>query len=436
MIQRYLGNKAKIISPLLDVFAEHADPGDHVVDLFSGSLTVSLAMKKAGYRVSANDSNLLSYVIGQAFLVPSKLPEVDVALIPLTHRQRLIEQARRHVLEHVGFKESIRAGHLQEATALVALTAWLNEVTEIDFRGTTPPYFIYDTYTEEGANSAYRSLRGRTGRRRFFSGANAQRIDLALTQLRIWVRQGVLNEPVRSYLLASLMRAVEKIANTQGTFHDFPRDRWDQRALQSINIQGLPTDPMISEVQGHAVGKEMDSREYVRDLSPHKLLYLDPPYNFRQYSAYYFLLNLICRYTEIDDLPAYFSKVTYVRGQNPDDDFNSTFCKTSTFIRDMGAVMRDASADTVVVSYYTGRNHWSDFDTARSDTGLDLLSSLMTGTMFETGSLRVTEVERLNYASYGGYKARKVQELILVANKRKDHVEATRGDDAGVPEMA
>jgi len=436
VIQRYLGNKGKVIGPLLDVFAQHAEPGDHVVDLFSGSLTVSLAMKRAGYRVSANDANLLSNVIGQAFLVPSTVPDADIGLLPRLHRDRLLQDARGHVMDTQGFDVSVAAGMTDAAASLVALTAWLDEVAEADLPPGAARSDFFDTYAEEGAKSAFTSTRGTTGRRRFFSGDNARRIDLALAQIRHWDTDGLLSEPVKAYLLASLMRAVEKVANTQGTFHDFPRNKIDQRALNPIRITGLPTDPMLSEATGHLVGKAEDSREFVKTLDAHKILYLDPPYNFRQYSAYYFLLNLLCRYPDIPDLDEYFSKVTYVRGQNPEDDFVSTFCKASTFIADMGAVMRDADAETIVVSYYTGRNHWSAFDSDRDDTGLHLLRDLMTGSIFHPDTFQAFEVDRRNYASYGGYKARTVQELILVAKKRTDHALTRDAADGSVSEVA
>ncbi|MET9316862.1 DNA adenine methylase [Kribbella sp. NPDC003505] len=436
MIQRYLGNKGRVLGQLLAVFGGHAERGDHVVDLFSGSLAVSMAMKAAGYRVSANDANLLSYVIGEAFLVPSTVPEADLSLLPAEHRDRLLAESRRHVRGATGFDVSVAAGRTDEASSLHALAAWLNEVTVADLPTGAVRFDIFNTYSEDGERSEFTSLRGSTGRRRFFSGANARRIDLALSQLRLWARSGRLDEPVRAYLLASLMRAVEKVANTQGTFHDFPRDKWDQRALNPIRIEGLPTDPMLSDIAGHRVGKAEDSRDFVKTLEPHKILYLDPPYNFRQYSAYYFLLNLLCRYTDIDDLEDYFSKVTYVRGQNPEDDFVSTFCRSSSFLSDMGAVMRDAAAETVVVSYYTGRNHWSDFDRGRDDTGLNLLRELMTGSMFDADTFEALEVDRLNYASYGGYRARTVQELILVAKKRKGDSDARGSADGGIPEVA
>ena len=293
MIQRYLGNKGKVLGPLLNVFSQNAGPGDHVVDLFSGSLTVSMAMKAAGYRVSANDANLLSRVIGEAFLAPSTVPESDMSVLPTEHRSRLLREAHEGVGTTDGFQASVAAGLTHEAASLVALVAWLDEVTVADLPVREVRFDFFDTYTEDGANSAFMSKRGRTGRRRFFTGENAYRIDLALNQIRLWSRSGLLAEPVKAYLLASLMRAVEKVANTQGTFHDFPRDRWDQRALKSIQIEGLSTDPMLSDVAGHLVGKSEDSRDFVRTLAPHKVLYLDPPYNFRQYSAYYFLLNLL-----------------------------------------------------------------------------------------------------------------------------------------------
>lgn len=436
MIQRYLGNKGKVLGPLLDVFAQHAEPGDHVVDLFSGSLTVSMAMKAAGYRVSANDANMLSHAIGQAFLVPSTVPDADISLLPGPHRDRLLRDARERVATSEGFDVSVAAGMAGAAASLVALTAWLDEVVEADLPTHVTRSDFFDTYTQEGAKSAFTSTRGTTGRRRFFSGENGRRIDLALAQIRHWNTTGLLSEPVKAYLLASLMRAIEKVANTQGTFHDFPRNKIDQRALKPIRIIGLPTDPMLSEATGHRVGVAEDSRDFVKTLDAHKVLYLDPPYNFRQYSAYYFLLNLVCRYPDIPDLDDYFSKVTYVRGQNPEDDFVSTFCKASAFISDMGAVMRDADAGAVVVSYYTGRNHWSDFDQDRDDTGLNLLRDLMTGSIFKPDTFQAFEVDRRNYASYGGYKARTVQELILVAKKWKDHDDARTSAYGGVPEVA
>src|SRR5712675_2396750 len=36
--------------------------------------------------------------------------------------------------------------------------------------------------------------------------------------------------------LAVVCHAVEKVANTQGTYHDFPRTTWDSRALKPLTL--------------------------------------------------------------------------------------------------------------------------------------------------------------------------------------------------------
>ena len=421
MINRYLGNKNEVILPLLKVIGQHADQGDHVVDLFSGSLTVSMALKDAGYRVTANDVNLLSHTIGAAFVEPSSLPLADTSVVPRREHATLRREAEAILSgtrSRIGFTKTVHAGLRSDAVALIVLVLWLNRVQSCDLPKRHRRTDFFDTYCEDGANSAFTSSRGTSGRRRFFSPQNAERIDAVLNQLRLWVERRTVDPTVIAYLLSCVMRATEKVANTQGTFHDFPRKTWDSRALKPIQLLPMPTDPMLSQIGGHRVGKEQDSRDFIKSVDAHSVLYLDPPYNFRQYSAYYFLLNLISRYPYISDVDDYFSKVKYVRGQNPDDDFNSTFCKASRFIDDMGDVMNSADCETVVVSYYTGRNHWSSFDADRDDTGFNLLRELMTGSMFDTGSFRALELDRRNYASYGGYKARTVKELILVARKR------------------
>ena len=136
MIQRYLGNKGKVLGPLLNVFSQNAGPGDHVVDLFSGSLTVSMAMKAAGYRVSANDANLLSRVIGEAFLAPSTVPESDMSVLPTEHRSRLLREAHERVGTTDGFQASVAAGLTHEAASLVALAGgWMKSPSQTSRSG-------------------------------------------------------------------------------------------------------------------------------------------------------------------------------------------------------------------------------------------------------------------------------------------------------------
>lgn len=439
MINRYIGSKQQIIVPLLQEIAKHAEPGDHVVDIFSGGLTVALAIKRAGYRVTSNDINLFSAVLADAYLLPTEVPGVELGPLLGDGAPVLLDTADSTLDALVGdngytalVEPSVRAA----SRPIAALTEWLNVLSWDDLPSRERRHHFFDTYCEGGRHSSFRSSRGTTGRRRFVTGVNAERLDLALNQLRTWWSRELLPQSVHSLLLASVMRATEKVANTQGTYHDFPRDTYDPRALAGIRFLPPLIDPLSGPNLRHVAGREDDSLEFIRQVEPHSVLYVDPPYNFRQYTAYYFLLNVICRYPELEDPDEYFRNVKYVRGQNPDDDFSSTFCSVRSFMDSMETLLSRAAAETVVLSYFTGRNHWSDFDSGPDDTGRELLSGLLERDMFVPGSLTVTEVDRLNYASYGGYKARRVNELLLTAKKRGTPVEREGSADGGLPTVA
>lgn len=427
MLARYIGSKQAILDPLLLAIGNHCVPGSHVVDAFSGSLAVSLALKRAGYRVTANDVNLFSAVLGDAYLLPSEPPNPDArallgerrANVALRKAQRILECLRNTpgylFLEDTEWRDRY--------TNFVALQQYLQNIGQ---RGLPAGYRrsdFFDAYCEEGRYSQFLSARGASGRRRFFTAANAHRLDLALNMIRYWHREGATDTHTHALLLASLLRAMEKVANTQGTYHDFPRAVWDSRALSDLTLEAPALDPVIGGVGGHRSGRERDSLDFIGEVDDHAVLYLDPPYNFRQYTAYYFLPNVLCRYPDMENPREYFEGLRYVRGQHPDDDFSSTFCKPARFIDDMRTLISRARCQTVVISYFTGRNHWSAFDSGPDDIGRQRLSALLSEDMFEPGSLTVTEVPRRNYASYGGYTARTVGELILTARKvrQDDH---------------
>lgn len=432
MLNRYLGNKQSIMTPLLDVVAQHAQPGDHVADMFSGSLSVSLGLKQAGYRVTSNDVNLFSSVLAEAYLLPEQGPRPLVeALIPEQSRRDDLLRAADAKIETLrqidGFAFLGRGDWIGDYRGFVALLEHLSRVEYSQLPGEYRRTDFYDAYSEAGQFSAFVSARGSTGRRRFFTPENARRIDLILNQVRAWRSDELLDPHSYNLILAVLLRAVERVSNTQGTYHDFPRDKWDSRALHELRLDPPALDSSLGGVGDHRAGREQDSLTFMADVAPHKVLYLDPPYNFRQYSAYYFMPNVISRYAEIQDLDDYFGKLKFVRGQNPDDDFTSTFCKPSQFVGDMAKLISRARCDTVMISYFTGRNHWTAFDSGPNDTGRDMLTGLLSGAGFVPGSVEVHEISRRNYASYGGFTARTIDELIFTAKVRHDDDHDTGG---------
>jgi adenine-specific DNA methylase len=425
MLKRYLGNKTVLLEDILQSVRERAAPGELVCDVFSGSLAVSLALKRAGYRVAANDINLFSSVLGRAFILNSDIPEV--ALEDLVGAKARARSFRK--MAEVGVDgENRRAGynyvqapeHRERAVELLALLLHLQDATGMKRLGNRfARSDFFDHYCEAGALSAFTSSRGRTGRRRFFSASNARHIDAVLNRMRYWRSAGLLTDALEAMLLSVVLRAVERVSNTQGTYHDFPRDTYDSRALRPLGLALPALDGLLGPDADHLVGVERDSLDFIAEVPDHAVLYVDPPYNFRQYTAYYFLPNLLCRYPALEDPAAYFADVRYVRGQNPNDDFVSSFCKAKQFIPSLRALIENAKTRTVVLSYFDGRNHWNDFKSDCNGEGYRRLTEFFSDEgIFTPGSLAVRPVTRLNYQSYGGYKARKISEYLFSADKR------------------
>ena len=391
LIQRYLGNKSPIMNRIITSIKEIAEPGELVFDAFSGTLSVSASLRAAGFRVASNDINHFSWTYATAYFSSSELPWPDSKL---------------------GASKKNKTYAWKQMVG--ELTAPYSSKIPREVRRTD----IFDHYCEEGPKSEFLSSRGRSGRRRFFSAQNATLIDRAMSRLRYWSREKQISEQTRCLLMAVLLSAVEKISNTQGTFHDFPREFFDPRALQQLSLQP-PTNSIFVAPNSEYIGKAQDTLEFVKEIPEHRVIYIDPPYNFRQYTSYYFMLNLLSQYPEIEDIDDYFSKIEFVRGQNMKSDFKSSFSSKKTFISSLKQLIQSANAKYVVLSYFDGKNHWSEFKSDSLDeTGRAEIEKLFDSELFVTDSLKCIPIQRLNYQSYGGYSARSVNEFLFLGEKR------------------
>lgn len=406
MLNRFIGNKKPILNPLLECIQEYAAPGDLVCDIFSGTLAVSLALKSAGYLVASNDINLFSYVYGRAYLTNSAIPYVDLKELIGQHS---LERAKRRT-------PSSQWSNGDSHHRFMALLNYLSTTTTSRLPRRYRRSDIRDTYSDAGKNSYYRSSRGREGSRRFFSPENAARIDSILNWLRFWRDRETLGDEAHYMVLCCLLDAVERVSNIQGTYHDFPRSWYDPRALRPLRLLGPDVDRLGGVSEGHILGMEEDSLEFIDCVRRPELMYVDPPYNFRQYTSYYFLPNLICRYCTIPDLDEYFARVEFVRGQNMSDDFDSSFSRRSSFIDSLHLLMAKSTARIIVLSYFDGRNHWGK-PKDDSGEGLRHLTELFTSDLFVPGSFKMIPIARRNYQSYVGYQAEPVEEMLLVGER-------------------
>ena len=117
----------------------------------------------------------------------------------------------------------------------------------------------------------------------FFTISNAKRIGL----IRETIDKISDNSTERYILLTSLLYAVDKVANTVGHYDAF------RKTMDSVNPVLLFEPNIACEFNKKNKVYNEDANQLIRKIEC-DVLYIDPPYNSRQYSdAYHLLENLI-----------------------------------------------------------------------------------------------------------------------------------------------
>lgn len=148
--------------------------------------------------------------------------------------------------------------------------------------GADPIEFLNELEGEPGYFTETFSPAGQAGRL-FFSVGNATRIDAIRRQITDWERGGAVSEQEAAYLLASLLIAADQVANTAGTYYAHLKV-FTRKARRRLRLVAPPTTTLGQGSECH----RRDARELVKQTSV-DLLYLDPPYNGRDYARYYHL---------------------------------------------------------------------------------------------------------------------------------------------------
>ena len=94
------------------------------------------------------------------------------------------------------------------------------------------------------------------------------------------------------FLLTSLLESADKVANTASVYEAF------LKTIKKPALKELKLEPanFILNKNSHQVFNK-DSNELIKEING-DILYLDPPYNHRQYSSKYHILNTITLYDE------------------------------------------------------------------------------------------------------------------------------------------
>jgi adenine-specific DNA-methyltransferase len=152
--------------------------------------------------------------------------------------------------------------------------------------------------------------------RMYFSAANAGKIDAIRNQIERWRQSGAVTAAEFYILLASLLEAVPSVSNTTGTYAAFLKF-WESRSQKPL---ALTVPPLLTSSLNHRAFRGNANALITRIECD--VLYLDPPYNSRQYAPNYHVLETVARW----DAPAVYGE----SGLRPYREEKSEYCQNET----------------------------------------------------------------------------------------------------------
>lgn len=184
--------------------------------------------------------------------------------------------------------------------------------------------FIYSQYCLGGGNN-----------RQYFSDENGKKIDAARVAIEEWKNNGEISDDLYYFLLCSLIESADKHANTASVYGAFLKSL--KKSAQRPIVIAPATYQFNSH--NHQVYRE-DANILIKSICG-DILYLDPPYNARQYGANYHLLNTIAEY-----------KVFEPKGKTGLREYNkSNYCSKSVVKDSFENLIADAKFKYVILSY-------------------------------------------------------------------------------------
>lgn len=284
---RFIGNKTKLLKNIEKVLNKHVDGSEQeFIDLFAGSNSVGEYFANK-YNIISNDILYFSYVLSRGTLGISSAPK----------------------FKNLDIDDPLK---------------YLTSLSIEDYPGD----FVTEQYSPVGKN-----------KRQYFSKDNAKKIDLIRNTIEDWNIKNKINNDEYYYLLSSLISSIPSISNTTGTYGAYLK-KWDKRAFKNIMLE----QPVISSKNNNKQFNE-NSLKLIKKLKNSDIVYIDPPYNTRQYSSNYHVLEMIAKWTK--------PELKGITGQPNLDDEKSNFAVKRKAANEMKELLRNIDAKHVLISYST-----------------------------------------------------------------------------------
>ncbi len=176
---------------------------------------------------------------------------------------------------------------------------------------------------------------GSGSERQYFSDHNGKKIDTIRQQIEKWKTTNKIKSNQYYFLLASLLESADKIANTASVYGAFLK-HLKKSAQKEFVLQ--PANFEINDNEHLVFNK--DSNELIKEISG-DILYLDPPYNARQYGSNYHMLNTIAKYDEFEP-----------KGKTGLPNYQkSKYCSKNYILSELKNLIKNANFNYIFLSY-------------------------------------------------------------------------------------
>ena len=291
---RYYGAKTKLLPFIEQVVKKTGVNGtSNFVDLFSGTSAVGRHFKKLGYTVIANDTLEFSFAVAKTYIELNEEPQ---------------------------FKKL--KSHLKLKNGNEVLFDYMNKLK------TRKKGFMFENYSPNGG-------------RQYFTDENALRIDTFRYLFEEWKDEKKISELEYYYLITSLLRGVNLTSNVSGTYAAYLKT-WDKRALNPLILEPVEIIPSKNKNKAY----KRDANELIKEIHS-DILYLDPPYNNRQYASNYFILELIAE-GWFKNKPEIYGET----GMRKYDHQKSKYCSKSSALNALeDLILNSSKSQYIVLSY-------------------------------------------------------------------------------------
>lgn len=278
----YIGSKKKLLSFLHDSIKSIVwNETFWFADLFAGTWIVGRFFKKNWHRTVSNDLQYYSYVLNRHYIGNNK---------PLLDR-----------LDGYGIFKT------------------LNDLPGIE-------WFVFNNYCPSGKDW-----------RTYFTDENGRKCDAIRTKIEEYRNTWVISEDEYFFLLASLLESIDKVANTASVYGAYLKS-FKKSSKEPLFL--IPCEVIYSENDNKVFNASVNDSVVLNEK--YDVVYLDPPYNARQYGGNYHVLETIALY----DNPETKGK-TWMRV----DSKKSSYCSKVDVKKSFEDLISKIDANYIFVSY-------------------------------------------------------------------------------------